>query len=248
MKAKLITVLDSVIERLGCRKQLLKRWGVPGYSGTYNEDGLFTNHNCDFVNDDSFQHAYNLGFGTGSTQGWHIRWRIHTLLWAASIAKHLSGDFIECGTYLGASAMAVVDHVDFNKTCKNFYLCDTFTGLPDHAEIPHDYSKKNYYEEVAATFRHFPQVKLAKGLIPDSLEHLNLTDLSLINIDCGMEDAEAPALRYLWRFLVKGGIVVLNCYAYPGFANIKSQYDAFAKEKGLFIFTCPTGQGLIVKG
>lgn len=247
MKDKLIFVLDSMIERLGCRKRLLKRWGVPGYSGTYNEDGIFTNHNCDFLDDARFQHAYNYGFGTGSTQGWHIRWRVHTLLWAASTVKHLPGDFIECGTYLGTSAMAVVDYLDFKKSDKKFYLCDTFTGLPDHAETHHDYRKKDYYDEVAATFKPYPGVRLVKGLIPESLKQIDLKSLSFINIDCGMLDGEAPALRYLWDYLVKGGIVILNTYAYPGFVHIKNEYDKFSRELDVPIFSCPTGQGLIVK-
>ncbi|MGD1151766.1 MAG: TylF/MycF/NovP-related O-methyltransferase [Syntrophales bacterium] len=247
MNDAIVSAISGAIDRLGCRRQILKRWGVPGYVPTYNEDGLFTNHNCDFIRDEKFRAAYDKGFSTGSTQDWHIRWRIHLMLWAAATVKSLPGDFIECGTYLGASASAIIDYTDFGRLGKSFFLCDTFTGLPAHAEVGHDYKKKDYYDDVAGTFSSFPSVKLVKGLIPESLKSVHLSSLSLVHIDCGMLEAEAPALRYLWDYIVKGGIVILNYYAYPGFTHIKNEYDKFSRERDVPIFSCPTRQGLIVK-
>ena len=43
------------------------------YRPTYDEDGLFTNHNCDFINDQRFRKTYELGFSTGSTKGWNFK-------------------------------------------------------------------------------------------------------------------------------------------------------------------------------
>ena len=60
--------------------------------------------------------------------------------------------------------------------------------------------------------------------------------------------AEISAIEYLWGKLVRGGIVVLDDYAYgPEFMNQKTAWDQFASRNGFEILTLPTGQGLIVK-
>ena len=35
------------------------------YKPTYDEDGLFTNHNCDFMKDPLFKKSYDLGYSIG---------------------------------------------------------------------------------------------------------------------------------------------------------------------------------------
>jgi len=101
------------------------------YSPTYNEDGLFTNHNCDFVDEKRFDEAYHLGFETGSTNGWHIRWRVHVACWLADRATKMEGDFVECGTNKGLIARAITHYTNFECLEKKFYLVDTFNGLVD---------------------------------------------------------------------------------------------------------------------
>lgn len=103
---------------------------------TYNQDGLATQHNCDFMKDRLFIEAYKLGKDTYrgvelSVGEGKMHWRIHILCWAASHAKHLEGDFVECGVYRGWFSRAVMHYVDFKRLNKKFYLLDTFCGFSD---------------------------------------------------------------------------------------------------------------------
>lgn len=222
---------------------------LPEYGPSYNEDGLYTNHLCDFLNDKRFLEAYDLCYSTGSSQGWHFRWRVHTLLWASSVCSNIEGDFVECGTYLGGSARAIVNYVDFNKLGKTFYLIDTYEGLPEEHSNLHDYRETDYYERVRALFSEYPGVKLVKGIVPQVLNDHEFGKVSLLSIDLGVPEAEEGALRFFWEKLSKGAIVVLDYYAYPvaNVREIKAGYDRFASEVGCEIYHCPTGQGLIIK-
>src|SRR5262249_15891280 len=64
---------------------------------TYNNAGLITFHNSDFLNDPLFRESYRLGKATDSWGGLEIEWRVYVVCWAAAWAKHLPGDFVECG-------------------------------------------------------------------------------------------------------------------------------------------------------
>ncbi len=230
-------------------KDVLRAMNLPDYKPSYNEDGLYTNHNCDFLKDARFQEAYARFIDTGSSQGWDMRWRLHTLLWAASVSQHVEGDFVECGTYLGGSARAIVDYVDFNRLGKDFFLVDSFQGLSEEHRHLHDYKEGDYFDRVRSLFVDHPRVKLVKGFVPDVLNTRTFGPVSLLHIDMGVAEAEVAALRFFWSRLSKGAIVVLSYYAYPvrNWKEIKAGYDAFAREQGVEICYCPTGQGLIVK-
>ena len=80
---------------------------------TYNYDGLSTRNNCDFMKDDLFMESYRLGKETRSWGDLEIPWRVHVVLWAASMAKNLNGDFVECGVNKGGFARAIMNYVDF---------------------------------------------------------------------------------------------------------------------------------------
>ncbi len=62
----------------------------------------------------------------GQDYGWH--WRVHVGLWAAASCASLEGDFVECGVNRGFLSSAIMEHLDWDKTGKHFYLLDTFNG------------------------------------------------------------------------------------------------------------------------
>ena len=51
---------------------------VPGPL-TYNQDGLATRHNCDFMHEPRFAEAYRLGKSTGSWGDSEIHWRAYVV-------------------------------------------------------------------------------------------------------------------------------------------------------------------------
>src|SRR5262245_20166043 len=96
---------------------------------TYNQDGLVTAHNSDFVREPRFASAYAAGKATGSWTFGDLTWRAYVVCWAADRGVNLDGDFVECGVNRGGYALTVVKYVHFDALPKTFYLLDTYEGL-----------------------------------------------------------------------------------------------------------------------
>lgn len=101
-----------------------------GMLATYAEDGLVTIHNADLMGEPRFRKAYQRGVSAEAVD-YYIHWRVHIILWAASYALHLPGDFIECGVYRGFRSSAIMDYLDWNNLDRRFFLLDTFRGLDE---------------------------------------------------------------------------------------------------------------------
>ena len=95
----------------------------------YDQDGLRSIHNHDFMSDPAFVRAYQRGVQAASDLHWH--WRAHVGRWAARLAARLPGDFVECGTNRGFLSSAIMTDLDWDKTGRRFYLLDTFSGLAE---------------------------------------------------------------------------------------------------------------------
>ena len=222
---------------------------------TYNQDGLTTVHNTGCMFDSDFVKAEAAGAATGSWS--KVHWRVHTILWAANQCMQVEGDFVECGTNKGGFARAIVEYIDLAKANKNFYLLDTFEGLAD--ELLTDKEKaagkkehfeneyKDCYAQVVQTFKDFPFVKIIKGTVPGTLTQVAANKVAFLSIDMNCIAPEIAALNYFWDKLSKGGMIVLDDYAYVTCDLQYEAHNAWAAEKGIKILTLPTGQGLIVK-
>lgn len=202
-----------------------------------------------------FSKAEQAGAATGSWA--NVHWRVHTILWAANQCVQVEGDFVECGTNKGGFARAIVEYVDLEKANKKFYLLDTFEGLKDElfSEKELAAGKKEHfqdeysdcYAEVVKTFATFSFVKTIKGTVPETLPQVESEKIAFLSVDMNCIAPEIAALNYFWDKISKGGIIVLDDYAYVTCDLQYEAHNAWAAEKGIKILTLPTGQGLIVK-
>lgn len=227
---------------------------------TYAEDGMISQHVVDFLSDPKFLQSYTEGANTGAllNHPGEIRFRAYIACWAAQQASNLIGDFVECGVGKGLLSKTIVEFLDFKDLERNFYLFDTYEGIPlelgisseiDNIQVLNDsHYSKPYFEEVAKTFSMYPNVKLIKGKLPDSLELQPLLAIAYLSIDMNNAKSEIETISLLWNKIVIGGIVLLDDYAYgTEFLEQKRAWDSYAKEIKLNILTLPTGQGLIIK-
>jgi len=221
------------------------------FAATYREDGLVTTHNCDFIDDPEFSAAYASGEQQQKMDG--IRWRAHTALWAASHAKHLDGDYVECGVYRGFLSKSIMTYLDFkNMPDRQFYLFDTYDGLvadmvteDDTAAHRNDY--EDCYDFVKRSFADYSNVNIIRGPVPDILPSADISKVAYLSIDMNCTQPEVDALDYFWPRLVSGGVVVLDDYGFPGHEAQKAGADRVAESVGVKVLTLPTGQGLLVK-
>ena len=225
---------------------------------TFAGDSLVSWHNAEFLDDPQFQHVYDVGF---ARQSWDAtvdtRWRFHVLLWAAARGAQLEGDFVECGVNRGGFSRAVVEHVDFNSLDKTFYLLDTFNGIVEDYltddERARGVRKEMYanfvecYEDVKQAFSAFPNVKLVRGPVPDTLPQVVPDKVAYLMIDMNTVLPEIAAAEHFWPRLTSGAVMVLDDYGHKRHVLQKHAFDAFARERDVEVLFLPTGQGLIIK-
>ena len=257
-------MIDRLLRKLGYikKEELLKNnFVLPKSQITYSNDLLYTYHNADFLKDPLFIESYNLGKETdGGTllKNYDIQWRIHVLCWAASHAMQLQGDFVDCGVHTGIFARAVMHYTSFNKSCKKYYLLDTFNGLDGKYSSEKEmrrneamgYDKEDgelLYKQVQKTFEDF-NVKIIRGTVPDTLIDVECQNICYLSIDMNCIVPEIAALNFFWDKIVKGGLIIFDDYGYANSTNDqKVAYDLFAKSKNVEILSLPTCQGVLIK-
>jgi O-methyltransferase len=219
--------------------------------------------NMDAMRSPEFRRAYERGMNSGhilgrarGTHDLQIEWRIHIALWAATHAKSLAGDFVECGVNTGIVSIAICTYLDFNSLDKDFYLFDTFQGIPEEqmSEVERDerirHNKSHYtecYETAVKNFASWPRCRLVRGKVPDTLAEVGIEKVAYLHIDMNIAAPERAALEFFWDKVVPGGVILLDDY---GFSAFRPQYESaneFAQGKGVMIATLPTGQGLLIK-
>jgi hypothetical protein len=227
----------------------------------YDQDGLRSIHNHEFMSDPAFQRAYARGVAAvGADYRWH--WRVHVGLWAASCASRIDGDFVECGVNRGFLSSAIMALLDWDRTGKTFYLLDTFTGLDERLVSPEEMSDgilgrntqhlaSGFYttdvDTVRRNFAEWRNVKIIVGSIPDTLSDVTSSTIAFLHLDLNCSLPEVAAAEALWDRISPGGIILLDDYAYAGYRSQKLAMDRFAESRKVSILSLPTGQGLIVK-
>jgi SAM-dependent methyltransferase len=232
-----------------------------GEGHVYDQDGLRSIHNHEFMDNLAFRKAYERGVRAASDDyRWH--WRVHVGLWAAAGAGRLEGDFVECGVNRGFLSSAIMEYLDWDSLGKHFYLLDTFRGIDERFVSLEDKVsgavEKNtlalatgFYvqgiEEVRANFSQWKNVSLIGGSIPETLPQVRAKKIAYLHLDMNCSPPEVAAIQFFWERLVPGAFVLLDDYAYCGYRSQKIAMDRFAKEKGIDILSLPTGQGLLLK-
>jgi Macrocin-O-methyltransferase (TylF) len=245
-------------------KSLLNRLGytisrtsndAPSGPKAYDQDGLWTVHNHDFMEEPRFVRAYERGCAADSDH--RIQWRVHVAIWSAATAARLPGDFVECGVNKGFVSSAIMEYLNWNSLQKTFYLLDTFAGLnpkySSHAEMKNHeaFMEKGYYTtDVSAVARNFSEwhnVRIIQGTVPETLPRITSQAIAYLHLDMNCAAPEIAAIEFLWERLVPGAMVLLDDYAYRGYEAQKHALDDFVNRHGLLIASLPTGQGLLVR-
>lgn len=227
----------------------------------YDQDGLRSVHNHEFMEEPIFRTAYARGVkAAGVDYRWH--WRVHTGLWAATTAAKLPGDFVEFGVNKGFLSSAIMQMLDWNRTGRRFYLLDTFSGIDERYINDDDRSvgviernrrdiDSGFYtfdlDAVRSNFAEWPNARIIPGPVPDTLSQIDSEHFAFAHIDMNCAPPEVAAAKFLWPRLTPGGIILLDDYAFSGYRSQKLAMDEFARSKNVAVLSLPTGQGMIVK-
>jgi hypothetical protein len=216
---------------------------------SYDQDGLISWHNADFQHHSRFKSAYAAGHATGSWNNSNIEWRAHVGLWAAEVASHLAGDFVECGVNRGGLSRAIVDYLDWNSLGRRFYLLDTFEGFDPRwpAATTKNWEYGETLSAVQATFADFERIKIVKGAVPDTLAEVDSDAIAFLHLDMNTAEPERLSVAYFWPRMVKGGLLLIDDYGWSGHEAQKAAHDEIALANGFSILSLPTGQGIAIK-
>jgi hypothetical protein len=215
----------------------------------------------DFSTDPAFQRAYQRGWsrlGKSAAQTDDASWIVHIAIWAAAQAAWLDGDFVECGVNTGLLSVAICDFLDFNRLDKDFWLFDTFAGIPEEQMSAEEragiggWHNRNSYEECYAAardnFAEWPRCRLVRGRVPETLAQFPAgRRVAYLSIDMNIVLPEIAAIEFFWDRLVPGALVLLDDYAWATHRAQKAAFDAFAAARDRLILTLPTGQGLLIR-
>ena len=243
----------------------LRVWGLRGQP-SYDEDNLTTWYqSVDFLDDPRFIAAYERGMNSGhfflgrgaASQDTNIRWRIAIYCWAARHATQLPGDFVDCGTNTGISALAICEYIGFNSTGKTFWLFDTYEGIPreqmsetEAALGRVEQSARWYpgtYEIAQKNFSPYARARLVKGQVPASLGTVDISSVAYLCLDMNIAYPEVAALEHFWPRLVTAGIVICDNYGWAPYREQKVAIDRWAVEHNVEVMMLPTGQGILLK-
>lgn len=216
--------------------------------------------NVAFLKNPRFLAAYRRGMNSGHRYPDYVRleWNIYICCWAATHAKRLPGDFVECGVSTGNYSLAVCEYIDFNATGKNFWLFDTFAGIPESQMSPaeadrnrrHADNERVYFDcwdVVQRNFADYPNAHLIRGMVPETLPQAKLEQVCYLCLDMNIAAPERAAIEYFWPKLVPGAVVILDDYDWRGYEEQKATMDEFAARMGTEVLSLPTGQGLLIK-
>ncbi len=232
------------------------------HSYIYNQDGLVSIHNHDFIDDPTFIKAYQRGVKASCGVDSLFHWRVHVVLWVAHSAGKLPGDFVECGVNKGFYSSAIMEFLDWNSLDKNFYLLDTFSGIDERfvndeekllgrLEINKKVLEQGGYEldveSVRANFSEWERVRIIKGAVPETLGQVDAEQVAYVHLDMNCAIPELAAAEFFWPRLAPGAFMLFDDYAYFGFTPQTRVLNGFAESKGVKILSLPTGQGLVIK-
>jgi O-methyltransferase len=177
--------------------------------------------------------------------------RLNTLVWAASEALRVPGDFVECGVWRGFCSAVIADYLDFDRVPKQFYLYDTYDGIPpqydsEGHDAP-DFHEAGLYESVVGRFARFPNVRVVRGIVPDSFAQAVPEKIAFLHLDMNSSKSEIAALDVLFDRVSPGGLVVFDDYGWSGYTAQQVAEDAFMRQRDHRILELPTGQGLLIK-
>ena len=223
-------------------------------------DGMgVRNKNLSHFDEPGFAAAWNFA-REGNKEGWNdnppdLRWRASVCCWAANNALSLEGDFVECGVHTGLLSMTICHKLNFQDLDRRFYLYDTFEGIPE-AKLSgeeKDFAAKmnsiyfDVWEIAQRNFSDFPNAKLVRGFLPDSLDENCPDKIAYLSIDLNSATFEHQTISRLWDRIVPGAAIVIDDYGFAGHEKQFEMWNAWAESHGTSVLYIPTGQGVIVK-
>lgn len=217
----------------------------------YVGDSFGTSHNVSFLKDKDFIKAYNKACKIVGHDS-KIHFRIHQLFWAGIYTKNIIGDIVEVGTGTGFSMLALLNYLkNWNKNKKKLYLFDTFSPYKVDEFGKSTSNKSKFYassfEKTKSNFKNFDRVNFVQGDVFKTLNKYRNLKISMLHVDLNYAEAEVYSINFFWKNISKGGVIILDDFAYQGRERQFLYISKLAKKLNFNVLIVPSGQGIIIK-
>lgn len=130
--------------------------------------------------------------------------------------QDIDGVVAEVGVYKGGSARLIAKMVE----PKLVHLFDTFTGLPPPNLDKGDITKEGQFavtiEEVKEYLADCKNVKIWKGLFPETACELGDAQFSFIHVDVDVYNSVKACCEFFYERMPAGAVMVFDDYGFPG--------------------------------
>ncbi|MBL7701559.1 MAG: class I SAM-dependent methyltransferase [Ferruginibacter sp.] len=160
--------------------------------------------------------------------------------------KHINGSIIECGVWRGGMIAGIADVMG---NARNYYLFDSFEGLPDAKEIDGqtaiawqaDKTSAGYYDNCKAEMEWAQKAiglagvtnktSFIKGWFDDTVPQFKADEpIAVLRLDGDWYDSTMVCLDHLFPKVAEGGLIILDdYYAWDGCS--KALHDYLSKHK-----------------
>jgi hypothetical protein len=175
---------------------------------------------------------------------------------AIDITKKLEGDYVEIGTYLGASARAALRYMKKSGIKRNSYFLDVYEGFTyDEAKDSQDSfwygtHTDTSVQKVREYLKNYPEANIIKSnIITQKLPDI-IKRICVCNIDVDMYEAVKVALYKVKDMIVKGGIIIAEDYGHtPLLIGAQKAIREFIQEypDEFISLYFPSGQLFLIK-
>lgn len=133
----------------------------------------------------------------------------------------INGDYLEFGVYQGRAMSWAMRHARRTKSDMRFFAFDTFTGLPDVADmgkwVPGDYacSEEIFRENLLRKGHDLSRLTCVAGDFRETLTEQRRVDIHLkaaaiVFVDCDLYESTVPVLEFISPALVTGSIIAFD--------------------------------------
>ncbi len=174
---------------------------------------------------------------------------------ALEATRRLPGDYVEIGTYQGASARAALNYMRRARIQRTAYFLDTYEGFTyEDAEKSSDAVWAGTHtatslEQVKEYLSEYDNARPIKtNIITDDLPG-EITEIALCNIDVDLYDAVYAALKKAAPLIVRHGIIIAEDYGHtPWLIGAQYAVRRFLEEtEGFMPLYFPSGQIMLIR-
>lgn len=184
-----------------------------------------------------------------------------TICQCINITKHLPGDYVEIGVYMGGSALTALHYMDSSGIKRKSYFIDTYDGfnyeeahkspdvLWDNSHKLWGVSRTMKYIQKMLQTTHQDFELVAANICRDSLPN-KINQISVCNIDVDMYEATLAALTQVAPRVVKRGIIICeDPTSTPGLSGALLAMNEFLEtpEGKKFVKVLASAQYLLIK-